>query len=77
VYLVRDPDWLRAAGDLLGLSVGVVAMLRIWEVFPFAFGAGPVDWALVVRVLLVLGITGSGIGILVAVVRLVKSLDVG
>ena len=76
VYVVRDPDWLRAVGDIVGLSVGVAALLRVREVFPFAFATGTVDWALVVQVLLVLGIVGSGVGIVVAVVRLVRSLDV-
>ena len=30
LYLVRDPVWLKAAGDLLPTGVGIAAMLRIW-----------------------------------------------
>lgn len=72
-YVVADPRWLKAAGDAVTTGVGLVAMLRLWSVFPFAFAAGSVDWALVVRVVLVVGIVGSAIGIVAAVVRLVAA----
>ena len=73
VYLVRDPPWLKAVGDLLTTSVGLVAMLRIWQVFPFDFAGSRFDWELLVRILLGVGIIGSVIGIIVAAVSLVKS----
>jgi len=65
VYLVRDPRWLKALGDIATTAVGLVALLRIWQVFPFDFGADAFDWPLVVRILLGLVIVGSGIAILV------------
>lgn len=65
VYLVRDPRWLKALGDIATTAVGLVALLRIWQVFPFDFGTDAFDWPLVVRILLGLGIVGSGIAILV------------
>jgi hypothetical protein len=71
VYLVHDPRWLRALGDLVTTAFGIAAMVRIWEVFPFSFSGG-FDWALVVRVLLVLGIAGSAIGMVTNVVALVR-----
>src|SRR5687767_14262503 len=58
VYLVGDPAWLKASGDIVTLGVGLLALLRIWQVFPFDLGAEPLDWALVVRIALVIGIIG-------------------
>jgi hypothetical protein len=63
---------VRAAGDLLQNAVGFAAMVRTWQVFPFDLGGAGFDWDLVVRCALVLGMVGSVIGALVAVVRLVR-----
>jgi hypothetical protein len=70
VYVVADPPRIRAAGDLVTLSIGIAAMARLWSVFPFDFGDAT-GWETVTRTLLVIGIVGSGIGILVALVQLV------
>lgn len=72
VYLWRDPVWLKALGDVVTTSVGLAAAVRLWQVFPFDFGTG-FDWTQVVRVVLVVGIVGSAIGILVAASTLVRS----
>jgi hypothetical protein len=75
-YLVHDgPRW-RATGDLVVTAVGATALLRIWRVFPFDFGASGLDWSLVVHVLLAVGIVGSGIAIVVAFARLVRGRPV-
>ncbi|MGH3334112.1 MAG: hypothetical protein ACRDPJ_22685 [Nocardioidaceae bacterium] len=76
VYLVRDPPWLKAMGDLLTTAVGFVALLRIWRVFPFDFGDTTFDWTLVVRIVLVVAIVGSAIGIVAAFVAFVKGAAV-
>jgi len=72
VYLVSDPAWLRTLGDLVTTSIGLAALIVIWQVFPFDFTAYSFDWELVARVLLVVGIVGSAIGILVAAGKLVR-----
>lgn len=74
VYLLADPRWLRALGDMLTTAVGLVALVRLWQVFPFDFPAGGFDWALLARVLLVVAIVGSVIGILTAMISFVRSL---
>ena len=72
VYLVRDPRWLTALGDLVTTAVGLAAMVRIWKVFPLDVS----DRAeLLVRALLVVGIVGSAIGIVVAIVRFGRALS--
>jgi hypothetical protein len=73
-YLARDPRWLKALGDTLTTAVGLVAMVRIWQVFPFDFGDSSVDWALLARIALGLGIAGTAIGVIVNAVGFVKAV---
>lgn len=75
VYFVRDPRWLKALGDLLTTTVGIVVLVRLWQVFPFDFPDGSVDWTLIARIVLVVGIVGSGIGIIAALVSFVRALS--
>lgn len=72
VYLVNDHHRLKAVGDAAGAVVAIAAMLRIWDVFPFQFGDSWVDWALVLRVLLVLGIVGGAIGVVANTVAFLR-----
>lgn len=74
VYLVSDPPWLQALGSMVTTTIGLLAIVRIWQVFPFAFGTSSVDWTLVVRVMLIVSIVGSVIAIIVAFVKLVRCL---
>lgn len=71
-YLVHDGPRFRALGDLAVTSVGLLAAVRVWRVFPFDFADTAFDWAKVARVLLALAIVGSAIGILSQVGRLVR-----
>jgi hypothetical protein len=72
VYLMIHPAWLRALGGLVTTGIGLVALLRLLDVFPFDFGVSSVDWATAVRVVIVVGIVGSVIGIVVQAVTLVR-----
>lgn len=74
VFLLRDPPWLRALGDVVTTAVGLLAMVRIWQVFPVEFTSGGFDWEPVARLLLVVGIVGSVIGVAVALVNLARAL---
>jgi hypothetical protein len=74
LYLVHDPAWLKALGDLATTGVGIAVLVRFWQVFPFDFGDASFDWALLARIMIVLGIIGSAIGLVVALVRLVRNL---
>jgi hypothetical protein len=73
VYLVSDPTWLKSLGDIVTLGVGALALVRIWQVFPFDLGSTTLDWALVVRIVLVIGIIGSCVGMLVALATFVRT----
>ncbi|ANC29711.1 hypothetical protein [Isoptericola dokdonensis] len=71
VYVVADPPRLRALGDVVVTAVGLVAIVTVWNVFPFTFPGQTFDWELLVRILLVLGAVGSVLVILAGLVRLV------
>jgi hypothetical protein len=68
--LVRAAPW-RAAGDAVTTGVGLAAIVRIWQVFPFDLGTG---WEVVARVLLAVAAIGSVVGVAVALSRFVTSL---
>ena len=72
VYLVSDPEWLRALGDVVTTAFGLVALLAIWQVWPIDLAA---PWVLLARWVIGVGIAGSIIGIIVAVVRFVRALS--
>jgi hypothetical protein len=70
-YFVHDAAWLKSLGDLITAGVGLAVAIRMWQVFPFEFH-GSFDWALLVRILLVLTMVGTSIAIVVQVISLVR-----
>ena len=70
VYVANDTTWVRGIGELTTTAVGLAAMIQIWQVFPFDFAGYSFDWDVVVRVLLVLGMVGSAIGLVAKLVSL-------
>jgi hypothetical protein len=74
VYLLHDPPWLRALGDVVTTSVWLAALVRIWQVFPMDFGDSSFNWSLVAHVLLGVAIVGSLIGIVVGLTALVRDV---
>jgi hypothetical protein len=77
VYVGYDPPWLLAAGNLVTTAIGIAVLARIWQVFPFDFGDASFDWALLIRVLLVVGVGGAAIGVVVYTVSLIRAIVVG
>ena len=74
VYVVHDPPWVRAVGDVVTTSVGLAALIRMWQVFPIDFAETWVDMDLVARWVLAVGIAGSVVGIVAGAARLVRAL---
>ncbi len=72
VYFVDDPAWVKNVGDLVTMGVGIAAMVVMWRVFPFDFGAATFDWALVFRIVLGVGLVGAAIGMLYTFVSLLS-----
>ncbi len=73
VYALVHRAWLKPLGDVITTWIGLLALVKIWQVFPFDF-EGSSGWDLLTRVLLAVGIGGSCIGILAALVNLTKAL---
>ena len=74
IFVVIRNRGIMALGNLVVLGIGLAAVLRLWEVFPFDFGDSWSGWPVVARVLLGMGIAGSLIGALVEIVALFRSL---
>jgi hypothetical protein len=74
VLLVTDPPWMKAAFNVVSTAVGLVATVEVWQVFPFDFSDWWFDATVLVRVLLVLGMVGSAIGILFGLGVLLREL---
>ncbi|WIY00379.1 hypothetical protein QRX60_41020 [Amycolatopsis mongoliensis] len=72
-YVLYDPEWFTALGGVVTACAGLVAAVRIWQVFPFDFAGASFDWPLTARIVLVVAITGSAIGLLVNLVTLVRA----
>jgi hypothetical protein len=73
VYLVRDPRWLTAAGAVVTTAIGLAAVIRMMQVFPFDFGDSDV-WPVVFRLLLWVALVGSIIGIVANLVTMVRAI---
>ena len=67
-----DTHGVKALGDLATNVIGFAVSIRMLQVFPFDFSGGGIDWTLIVRILLVLGVVGSLFGAGAAVVRLLR-----
>jgi hypothetical protein len=72
-HLGYDAPWAVALGAIVTTVLGLAGLIRIWQVFPFDFG-GTFDWAAVTRVVLVVAMVGSVIGLLVQLGRLVRAV---
>jgi hypothetical protein len=73
VYAAADPPRLKALGDGLQNLVGLAAIVKLWQVFPFDFAQGGFDWDLLARWVLGVGALGSLVALVLALVRLVRS----
>jgi len=73
VYVAWDPTWLRSLGELVTTSIGVLALVRFWRVWPVDL-PDPSAWAVIARIAVAAGIVGGLIGILVATVRFVSAV---
>jgi hypothetical protein len=69
LYLT-DQQWFRALGEIVVTAIGLVALGRLWQVFPFAFDDDGVPWRDVARWVLAIGMAGSVIGLVVNLVQL-------
>ncbi|WP_330182157.1 hypothetical protein OHB26_38520 [Nocardia sp. NBC_01503] len=67
VYIVHDGPRTKAFGDLVTLGIGLAVVIRLLQVFPFDADG----WNTVIRIVLIVGICATAIGLVVALVTLV------
>jgi hypothetical protein len=73
VYLWYDPPVFRSLMQI-GLSgIALAVSLRVYDVYPFDFSPYVAAWDVAARVLLILAIIGTIVGIVAEVVRLAKT----
>ncbi len=77
LWVVHDPPWLKALGNVVTSAFGVAVGVRTWQVFPFDFSTYSIDWSTLIRVAVAVGVIGSAIGLIVHVVRLVAAVTGG
>jgi hypothetical protein len=71
IYLGYDPRWVKSLGDLCTSAVSLAVLVRLLQVFPFSF-TGWSGWPVLTRVVLVAGLVGTAVGIVAALVSLVR-----
>ncbi len=74
LWVVADPPWFHALGQLTLSGITLVAAVQILTVFPFDFSSWAFDPSWLVRFVLVVTVVGTGISMLVELVRLVRGL---
>lgn len=74
VYLFDDHPVVKSIGEIITNAVAIRATLELLGVFPFDFSRYSFDWAMLMRLGLILAIVGSGVAIVVAALRLIPWL---
>jgi hypothetical protein len=72
VNAIVDRRSVRAVGELVSSAAALVMLVRLWDVFPFAFSDASVDWVLVARTVIGFAIAGCIASMLVQSVTLIR-----
>ena len=63
-YLLFDARWFKHLTQAVIAAIGVVVLVRTWQVFPFDFTPYDFDWELLTRAFLVIALVGTSIGLI-------------
>jgi len=69
-YLGYDAAWFKSVGQIGVTATGLLAAIRMRQVYPFDFSPYGGPWETLTRLMLVIAIFGSIVAILVELVRL-------
>jgi uncharacterized membrane protein SirB2 len=73
IYQFNDSPAVKSTGQILVNLVSIAVSYVVLQVFPFDFSSYAFNWAPIARIVLILAIVGSGIGVLTEAIRLVSS----
>ncbi len=74
VYLAYDPAWFKSSSQMVLNLISLIVTIRMYQVFPFDFSASQFDWEPIVRVVIILGIVGTGLAVVVELVKATRAL---
>ena len=78
LFLFYDSQWFVSILRIVTNSLGIAVVLRFMSVFPFDLSAyGGFNWAVLARVLFIIGIVGCAIAIVVDAFKLLRALMKG
>jgi hypothetical protein len=77
VFTAYDAPWWRLTSDIVTTGIGLAVLVRIWLVFPFHFSDSSVDWPSLARILLVVAIVGTSMGMVSHLASLLRHLAKG
>lgn len=69
-FLAYDPPWFKSLGQICSNLFGVIAVARLWSIFPFDYADHGVDWTPLTRIVLAVVIGGGTISLLAELVKL-------
>lgn len=72
LYLFNDRPVVKSSAQIVVNAIGITASVVILRVFPFDFTGYSFDWAIPIRILLVVAIVGQGVAIVVDVAKLAR-----
>jgi hypothetical protein len=69
IFFFFNADWFASLVKFFLNIIGLVLAVRMLQVFPFDFSGYTFDWAVIMRIGLILGIVGTAVGILVELIK--------
>ena len=73
VYIGNDRVPVKPVGEIITTALGLVATVRVFNVFPFDFSAYDFNWEFMTRAVLIVAMVGSVIGIIVQAFKLARA----
>jgi len=73
-FLFHDTDRFSSPLKMMLNAIGVAVLLRYLSVFPFDFSGSSFNWAVLFRVMIVIGIMGCAIAVIVEAIKFILAL---
>lgn len=69
IFQFNDTRTVKSTGQIASNLISIFVTYQIFRVFPFDFSNYDFNWALIVRIVLILAMVGAGIGVLADAVK--------